>query len=211
MSLKNKRVLITAGPTWVPIDNVRVISNTSTGKTGILLAEELTRQGAKVTLLLGPIGKYCLNKKIKVIDFEFFDELSLLLKKELKKKYDAVIQAAAVADYTPIKTSKAKLSSKKDTLKLALKRTPKIINTLRKATPDSFLAGFKFEPNLSEESLVKKGKFLLKNAYLDLVVANSTKNNQYSAYLVTDKKISAKFLTKEGMVKTLADLIRKEI
>ena len=52
--LKNKKVLITAGPTWVPIDNVRVISNTATGETGILLSEKLKNLGAKVTLLLGP-------------------------------------------------------------------------------------------------------------------------------------------------------------
>jgi phosphopantothenoylcysteine decarboxylase/phosphopantothenate--cysteine ligase len=54
--VKNKKILVTAGPTWVAIDNVRVISNTATGKTGILLAERLSRLGARVTLLLGPAG-----------------------------------------------------------------------------------------------------------------------------------------------------------
>ena len=54
MSLKNKRILITAGPTWVAIDSVRVISNIATGETGILLAKRLSLQGAKVTLALGP-------------------------------------------------------------------------------------------------------------------------------------------------------------
>ncbi len=54
MSLNGKRILITAGPTWVPIDNVRVISNIATGTTGVLLAWQTSAQGAKVTLVLGP-------------------------------------------------------------------------------------------------------------------------------------------------------------
>jgi len=209
--LDTKRVLITAGPTWVPIDNVRVISNTSTGKTGILLAENLAKRGAKVTLLLGPIGAYSLNKKIRVMDFKFFDDLNSLVKSELKKKYDAVIQAAAISDYAPAKVNRAKLNSDRKTIRLSLKKTPKIINSLRERTPGSFLIGFKFEPDLSGKNLIKKGRTLLKNACLDLVVGNSTKNKQYSAYLITDEKTSVKISSKEKMVKTLTDLIGKKI
>ncbi|MBU1999188.1 MAG: phosphopantothenoylcysteine decarboxylase, partial [Candidatus Omnitrophica bacterium] len=68
-NLKNKKILITAGPTWVPVDDVRVISNSASGETGILLAKRLSGQGAKVTLLLGPIGNYNPDKKIKLVLF----------------------------------------------------------------------------------------------------------------------------------------------
>jgi len=82
--LATKSVLITAGPTWVAIDSVRVISNTATGETGTLLAERFAQQGAKVTLLLGPVSNCCLNKKIRVINFKFFDELRDKLIRELE-------------------------------------------------------------------------------------------------------------------------------
>ncbi|MDD5567631.1 MAG: phosphopantothenoylcysteine decarboxylase [Candidatus Omnitrophota bacterium] len=209
--LKNRKILITAGPTWIPIDNVRVISNTSTGKTGILLAEGLAKRGAKITLLLGPIGAYSLNKKIKVVNFKFFDELNSLVKNELKKKHDAIIQAAAISDYQPIKASKTKLNSDKDILKLVFKRTPKIIASLRRAAPGSFLVGFKFEPDLSGNKLVNKGRSLLKNSALDLVVANTSKNRRYAAYLVSNKQVGVQVLSKEKMIESLIDLIGEKI
>ena len=71
MVLKNKNILITAGPTWVPIDRVRVISNIATGKTGILLAKSANKLGAKVTLVLGPVGEVGLEKEINVKRFYF--------------------------------------------------------------------------------------------------------------------------------------------
>jgi len=65
-NFRNKKILITAGPTWVPIDSVRVISNVATGKTGILLAEKLLRLGADVHLALGPVESCCIEKKMKL-------------------------------------------------------------------------------------------------------------------------------------------------
>lgn len=211
MNLKNKHILITAGPTWVPIDNVRVISNASTGKTGILLAENLAAQGAKVTLLLGPIGAYRLDKKIRVVDFKFFGELSLLLRRELKKRHACLIQAAAVSDYQPVKANRAKISSKHKVLRMALRRTPKIIDTLRRAAPHSFIVGFKFEPGLKRDRLIDKARSLLNRASLDLVVANTAKNRRYAAYLVGGDKVSGPLLSKERMAKELVNLIGKRI
>jgi phosphopantothenoylcysteine synthetase/decarboxylase len=65
MALKNKNVLITAGPTWVPLDSVRVISNTASGQTGELLADRLAKLGAKVTLVLGPVTGGLNSKKME--------------------------------------------------------------------------------------------------------------------------------------------------
>ena len=129
VSLKGKRVLITAGPTWVAIDNMRVISNTASGQNGLLLAERLNRLGAKVTLLLGQVGSCSLNKRIRLVRFSFFEELKSRLQQELKThRYDAIIQTAAVSDYRPSKILKHKIRSGIKRLRLELRPTPKIIN-----------------------------------------------------------------------------------
>jgi phosphopantothenoylcysteine decarboxylase/phosphopantothenate--cysteine ligase len=83
--IERKKILITAGPTWVPIDKVRVISNIASGETGILLAKEADRLGLDVTLILGPIGSR-FKKTIGVKRFHHFDELHGLIKRELKNK-----------------------------------------------------------------------------------------------------------------------------
>jgi len=210
-NLKGKKVLITAGPTWVPIDNVRVISNTATGKTGMLLAKNLAEKGAKVTLILGPVESCCTNEAIKVINFKFFDELNSLLINEIKNKhYDIIIQTAAVSDYRPVVCSKSKLSSIHKKLNLALKPTPKIIDSLRKESPGSFLIGFKFEPGLAESKLKKEARLLMKRAHLDLTVANSIHNNNYIAYLVASDKEYGPFLNKDSMAKGLISLMEKQ-
>ena len=169
-----KRVLITAGPTWVSIDKVRVLSNIATGETGILLAERLQRLGAKVTLLLGSAGLCCINKKIKLLRFNFFNELKDKITKELKtKKYDIVIHAAAVSDYRPAKIFKGKIRSGINRLKIGLVPTLKIIGLIKKIDPLVFLVGFKFEPGANREKLIKETRGLIRQANLDLAVANS--------------------------------------
>lgn len=209
-NLINKSVLITAGPTWVAIDNVRVISNIATGETGVMLAEELARKGAKVTLLLGPGKDYNLAKNITVIKFKFFDELSNLLRTQLKKKsYAAIIHSAAVADYKPVACSREKLSSTPKYRRLMLKKTPKLISSLRSLSRNSLLVGFKFEPGLSKNNLIKEARLLLKSAKLDLTVANSWHNKRYLAYLVNAQKELGPFSTKRAMTRSLVDLIGK--
>jgi phosphopantothenoylcysteine decarboxylase/phosphopantothenate--cysteine ligase len=208
-NLNGKKVLITAGPTWVPIDAARVISNTATGSTGILLAKKLAGRGARVTLMLGPVKSDYRNKAVKIINFKFFNELRSWLKNELKKKrYDIIIHSAAVADYAPAGQSRRKkISSGLKTLKLNLKPTPKLIDSLRKLSPASFLIGFKFEPDLQGDKLIKKAGRLIKRARLDLAVANSSCAKGYTAYLVAAKKHSGPFRSKEDMVKNLIRLI----
>lgn len=209
-NLKGKKVLITSGPTWVPIDKVRVISNTSTGKTGILLANKFARQGSKVTLLLGPVEAPGLSPKVKLIHFSFFDELNTLLRRTLVKKYDIVIQAAAVSDFKPASTSNKKISSRGQGLKLMLKPTPKIINCLRKISPRSFLAGFKFEPEMAPGRLINEARKLIRQARLDCAVANTLRKQRYSSYLVETGKIYGPFFSKEDTAGNLVKLIRRK-
>lgn len=170
----------------------------------------MAKKGAKVTLILGPVGNCCMDKAVKVIRFSFFNELNYLLRNELKnKRYDIVIHSAAVSDYRPTRERKNKLNSRNKKLILTLKQTPKIIDYLRKESPSSFLIGFKFEPQAAKRALIKQARFLIRRTHLDLVVANSRIKNNYAAYLVNAKDKYGPFLKKEELTKSLIGLIEK--
>ena len=235
MSLKNKKILITAGPTWVPIDAVRVISNVATGLTGILLAEELRRLGAKVTLLIGPVEICCsrkspsaitlsdfrsgigkcfmlsctINKNIKLLRFRFFDELKDKIIQELKcKKYDIVIHSAAVSDYEPSKVYSGKIKSGIKNLRLSLVPAEKIIDLLKRIDNSIILVGFKFEPQAKKDMLIKMTKELIRAANLNLAVANTIDKNKYCAYILDNYNRSyGPVFNKKDLVTKLADLI----
>lgn len=211
MNLKNKRILITAGPTWVPLDAVRVISNIATGETGILLAEKLQSLGAKVTLLLGAVEACYLNKKIKLIRFKFFDELRHLTIKELRaKKYDIIIHSAAVSDYRPLKTYSHKVRSGLKNWRLNLVPTIKIIDAIKKIDKSLFLVGFKFEPQASKKTLVDKTRNLISHAKLDLAVANTIYKNRYQAYIISQNKTYGSLGNKRDLVERLIQVIKRE-
>jgi len=206
--LKNKKILITCGPTWVPIDTMRVISNRSTGTLGHLLAEDFTRAGAKVTLLEGPITRTLTQTKVKIIKFTFFDELIHLMSTELKKKYDICIHAAAVSDYKIKRPRSTKLSSQLSSLQLDLVPTPKIINRIKKINPSLFLIGFKLESTMTQRSALTKTKRLFDQGRCDLVVANSTRGNNYKGYILNqDRSIVAQATSRQAMSKQLVNLL----
>ena len=205
--MATKKILITAGPTWVAIDSVRVISNTATGETGILLAERFLKKGFSVTLILGPVEACCISKKIKVKRFKFFDELAGLVKNELSgKKYDWLIHSAAVSDYRPSTSHRCKIKSGLPAWNLKLKSTPKIIDFIKEIDPNIKLVGFKFEPQASKENLIKEAKALLVKSKSELVVAN-TSGNGYKAYIVYRDKYLGPFIKKKELVDKLTCLI----
>jgi phosphopantothenoylcysteine synthetase/decarboxylase len=210
MNLKNKRILITAGPTWVAIDKVRVISNVATGETGILLAEKLSRAGAQVTLILGPVASCCLDKKNRILNFKFFEELQDKLAKELSTgRYDVLIHSAAVSDYRPRKTVKGKIKSDLKDWDLKLVRTPKLIDRVKKIAPSIFLVAFKFEPDTDKERLLASAKKLGRHAKADLIIANTQKGNNYQAYMISRDKISGVIRNKANLAKNLIKHLEK--
>jgi phosphopantothenoylcysteine decarboxylase/phosphopantothenate--cysteine ligase len=167
------RVLVTSGPTYEPIDPVRVIANRSSGKMGIALAEDALRRGAEVTLVYGP-GVTKPPKGAKIISVETSEQMADAVASELKSsKYDIMIAAAAVADFTPLESLNYKISS--DTaqeLSINLKPTRKIISEVKALSPETFLVAFKAEWKVSEEELINRSYGRLKDADLDLIVAN---------------------------------------
>ncbi|MFB5626786.1 MAG: bifunctional phosphopantothenoylcysteine decarboxylase/phosphopantothenate--cysteine ligase CoaBC [Nitrosarchaeum sp.] len=212
--LKNKKVLMTAGPTLEYIDPVRIITNQSSGKTGVLLASELISSGAKVTLVYGP-GIEKPPKGAKIIKISTNNEMLDVVKKELKKKVDIVIMAAAISDYTPENPSKYKIKSNQNKIKISLKKTPKIIDQIKKYQKDVFLVGFKAETNISKNKLIILSKEKIKKSNADMIVANDIgttkykKNSNSNEVLIIDshKVISSGWIRKEKIAK----LIRKEI
>ena len=209
MNLKNKRILITAGPTWVPIDSVRVISNIATGQTGISLANKCSSLGAKVTLFLGPQKKALhLKKDIALVNFRFFDELKNLLNKELKsKRIDILIHSAAVSDYRPAVSFKKKIKSGSKNLSLKLLSTPKLIDSFRKRAPNAILVGFKFEPNENKDKLIADARSLIRRSGIDLAVANTISSFKYRAYIVTNSVTIGPLKSKASLIDRLIKFI----
>lgn len=106
-----KNILITCGPTWVPVDDMRIISNKSTGELGQTLAKDCISQGFSVTLLEGPVeNPLHLEGEINIVKFKYYEEFCDLFTTELKKNYNCVIHAAAVSDYKMKKTHQEKIS-----------------------------------------------------------------------------------------------------
>lgn len=166
--LKGKKALVTAGPTYEEIDPVRFIGNHSSGKMGYALAEELSRQGAFVTLVSGPSQLHIHNGDIKVIKVTSADEM-FHASVTAFKECDIAVLAAAVADYRP-KTRASQKIKKNENLSLELEKTKDIALELGKAkSSGQLIVGFALESENELENARRK----LKAKNFDLIVLNS--------------------------------------
>ena len=207
--MKETRVLITCGPTWVPIDDTRVISNISSGELGQRIAQDFQKAGAKVTLLEGPVNCSLKSPSIRTVKFHYYHEFLALFKKELRKNYHTVIHAAAVSDYQLNKAFNVKISSNLKSLTLTLIPTQKIINIIKKISPKSFLIGFKLESKVNHAVAITKGRKLMNDAGCNAVVVNSLHGGKYSAYLVgQNSKILNHSKTKKELSRRIVKLLK---
>jgi phosphopantothenoylcysteine decarboxylase/phosphopantothenate--cysteine ligase len=183
--LQDLRVLVVAGATVEPIDDVRVVTNRSTGGTGIELAKAAFEHGADVELWLGrheaPIPPWLPYKS-----FETTEQLAAMAE---KANADICVVPAAIADFTPVKKAKGKIPSRKGTLTLDLEPTPKLLERFRKGTKKA-LVGFKAEAGVGEDELRTRALALTKEANLDLVVANDVSKvlGDTTAITIFDRK-----------------------
>lgn len=179
---KNKalKILITSGGTREKIDDVRFISNVSTGLTAANLADYFLSAGHNVTYLAGQ-GAITPKQKSQVVPFTDFQSLFGLLKNELAKtKYDLIVHAAAISDYSVSKiTSKgktlsreSKLSSKLPALSLVLKQNKKIVSEIKKWSPESCLVAFKLTSGATEKEIKAAMQKLAAESQPDLIVHN---------------------------------------
>ncbi|MFZ1580003.1 MAG: bifunctional phosphopantothenoylcysteine decarboxylase/phosphopantothenate--cysteine ligase CoaBC, partial [Saprospiraceae bacterium] len=169
LDLKNKSVLITAGPTFEAIDPVRFIGNHSSGKMGIELAKSCANRGANVTLILGPTSLTLENPSIKVERIQSAQEMYDAVNQCFEQS-DIAIFAAAVADYRPATVSLTKIKKKDDDLSIPLVKTIDIAATIgAKKSDKQILVGFALETN--DEIINANSKLHKKN--LDFIVLNS--------------------------------------
>ena len=170
--LKGYKALVSAGPTYEPIDPVRFIGNHSSGLMGYALAEELARQGAEVTLVSGPTQLHCSNPQIKRVDVmtasEMFEQCM-----HYGPEADLIIMAAAVADYTPRTKAEQKIKKHEEGLQLDLVKTKDILATLGKQRREGqLITGFALET----ENELENAKGKLQNKNIDIIVLNSMNN-----------------------------------
>jgi phosphopantothenoylcysteine decarboxylase/phosphopantothenate--cysteine ligase len=210
-SLKNKKILITAGPTWIPLDDVRVISNVSSGALGLLLAKTAEDAGARVDLFLGPVGPIDYLGRARISSFKYFNDFFRLVSRELKKtKYDIILHCAAVSDYV-VKRTPGKMVSKKKKLILNLKQAPKIIDKIRRLNPKAFLVMFKLESGISSCLLKKRASNAMKAHGADLVVANMFGPRGYLGFVMDKKNILAASYSRAEMAKKLIRCLEKRV
>ena len=168
LPLRNKKVLITAGPTYEAIDPVRFIGNHSSGKMGFELANAAANLGAEVILITGPTKESISNPQVKVIPITSAEDMYKAAH-DYYETVDVAICAAAVADYKPKNVATQKIKKKETTFTVELEKTKDILASLGASKKHQFLIGFALETNNEIENA--KGKLKRKN--LDFIVLNS--------------------------------------
>lgn len=170
--LKGKKAMVSAGPTYEPIDPVRFIGNHSSGLMGFELAEELARQGAEVTLVSGPTHLTCSNPDIHRVDVKSAQDMFEQCM-HYGPEADIIIMAAAVADYTPKKVAPQKIKKHVEGLHLELIKTKDILSTLgHQRREGQLITGFALET----ENELENAKGKLQNKNIDIIVLNSMNN-----------------------------------
>jgi|TARA_B100000315_G_scaffold256724_1_gene303363 phosphopantothenoylcysteine decarboxylase/phosphopantothenate--cysteine ligase len=196
--LNGRHIVVTAGGTHEPIDPVRYISNRSSGKMGYAIAEAARYRGAQVslittTILAEPAG-------IDITQVETALEMKTVVA-QVVKDADALIMAAAVADYRPKSFAKAKIKKESSSLTLELIRTPDILTEVK----GNFIrVGFAAET----EDLLANAQKKLKEKQLDLIVANNITDKESGFGVNTNKVI---MISRNGRVKDLPLLTKREV
>lgn len=183
--LLGKKALVTAGPTFEPLDPVRFLGNHSTGKMGIALAESLAQNGASVTLVLGPTHLRPKNPQIRVKEVDTAQEMFEACS-NIFPETDISVLAAAVADYRPKVFSNTKIKKKDDDMSLELAKTVDIAAALGKVkTSRQILVGFALETNNEAQN----ARLKLEKKNLDFIVLNSM-NDQGAGFGHETNKIA---------------------
>lgn len=168
--LAGKKVLVTAGPTQEAIDPVRCITNHSTGKMGYAIARAAMLRGAEVTLISGPVN-LAPPPFVKVVPVKSAEDMFQAVT-SVSDEQDAIIKAAAVADYTPVTVSDEKVKKKDGDMSIPLKRTKDILKYLGEHKRDGqFLCGFSMET----EHMLENSRAKLEKKNVDMIAANNLK------------------------------------
>lgn len=179
------RCVVTAGPTYEPLDEVRRLTNFSTGRLGIELGNHLEAQGHEVTLLVGEQATWPGKRQVQHVEvFTTTADLSTRLAGWSGRRVQAVFHAAAVSDFAfgqiwsrsstgeLVEVHAGKISSRESTLLAELRPTPKIIARLRGWFPRALIAGWKYEVDGDRRSVIAKARQQIRANRMDACVAN---------------------------------------
>ena len=209
--LVGKKVVVTAGPTMVPIDTVRILTNRSSGKMGYSIAEEARDRGAEVVLISGPTSLRKPNG-IKVIDIKTNEDMFNAIKNEFEDA-DIVIKSAAVADYKAKNYSSEKIKKTGDDLNLIFERDRDILKTLGDMKKNQILVGFAAESS----NVVENAKGKLERKTLDYIVANdiskpetgfASDENKVTIISKSGEEVSLEKMSKREVAKNIFDIIK---
>ena len=200
---KRLKALVTCGASYVPIDDVRVISNISTGEAGHLITQTLLDNQVDVTLIEGPVTHHWEDVRVKRLRYTFLKDLIRVFQRELKKNYDIVVHAAAVSDFEVAGKIVGKLDSS-TVPAIQLRATPKLINESRKRLPKATVVGFKLQTSLNRA--VQESSILFQKAECDFVVANTLKGG-YKAVILDKQKLILKINSKKMLAVELVKLL----
>ena len=200
-SFKNKKVLITLGPTREYLDSVRFLSNGSSGKMGLALAQEFLRAGARVTLIAGPgvEGTALRAKRIPVVSAL---QMFAAVQKEFKA-CDYFISAAAVSDFRAEKISAEKIK-RKTAMQLRLIPNPDILAEVAQHKKNQICVGFALEDaKNSKEKNIRTALEKLRKKNCDWIILNSTTSME-------SEKIDAVLISSDGSIKNLGRIRKAE-
>jgi phosphopantothenoylcysteine decarboxylase / phosphopantothenate---cysteine ligase len=200
--LKDKKILIIGGATAEPVDDIRILTNRSSGATAVSLVLAAFERGADVEFWAGHM-RHTIPSYIPSKRFETVQDLLKLVKTKAKQ-FDGIILCAAIANYTPVK-QKGKIPSGKATLEIQCSPAPIILQDLRKFAPQAKLVAFKAEEKRS--TVKEKTRQLLKQYHLDGVIGNTI-----DAFAASDNEIfirttKGKETWMKGKKEDLADII----
>lgn len=201
-----KKVLVIGGASYEPIDEMRVITNLSTGKMSVAIAKEAFFRGAELNFLAGrievPLPKY--------INITRFTTVENLLEKLDNLDYDYIFVPAALSDFY-VETQNGKLPSDREH-RIALKPLPKVIKVLRERS-GAVIVGFKAEPVIGDEALISRAFAALQASNIDFVCANTLNNvgRENGIIFIVDKEGKALKLegTKEKIAEKIFDTVKK--
>jgi len=196
--------VVTAGPTYEPLDQVRRLTNFSTGRLGTDLANFLTARGHQVTLLIGEMATHAGERRAERVEsFSTTTDLRAKLKALASKRVDAVFHAAAVSDFTFGKIwlrapsgelaecqSAKKLSTREGQLLVELTPTAKILAELRGWFPRARLVGWKFEADGGRADALSAGKRQIAEAHTDACVINGPAYGEGFGVLLSNHKVA---------------------
>lgn len=211
-SLKGLSVLVTSGTTPVYIDSIRHITTHFTGELGIRIAETLFLKGADVFLIQGK-GKYLSRPDLPKMLIHSFNQYQQSVSATLaKKSFKLGIFTAAVADYQPESIQNGKIPSGQQQLNLSLVPTTKIIDEVKIQCPDLKMITFKFQQNISHQTLMEIATKRLNPSTL-AVIANrgeeKTEQGEHIAYLVQANKEPLKITGKQNIADTIIDFLEQ--